>query len=61
MYVNADSFLIEVLNSIKCNGLPNHDLKWKIGALVMMLKKCWINSAKACGIKKNFKTYEVST
>ncbi|XP_057544039.1 uncharacterized protein LOC130823436 [Amaranthus tricolor] len=35
---NADAFSVEYLNSIKCSGLPNHELKLKVGAPVMMLR-----------------------
>ncbi|XP_074321404.1 receptor-like protein EIX1 [Silene latifolia] len=34
----GDFHSIEFLNSIKCAGLPNHQLKLKVGAMVMLLR-----------------------
>ncbi|XP_074277082.1 uncharacterized protein LOC141600736 [Silene latifolia] len=34
----GDIHSIEFLNSIKCAGLPNHQLKLKVGAMVMLLR-----------------------
>ncbi|XP_074303460.1 uncharacterized protein LOC141637940 [Silene latifolia] len=33
-----DLYSTEFLNSIKCSGLPNHELKLKVGAIVMLLR-----------------------
>ncbi|XP_074277016.1 uncharacterized protein LOC141600672 [Silene latifolia] len=33
-----DLYTTEFLNSIKCSGLPNHELKLKVGAIVMLLR-----------------------
>ncbi|XP_074296908.1 uncharacterized protein LOC141627568 [Silene latifolia] len=35
---DGDIHSIEFLNSIKCAGLPNHQLKLKVGAMVMLLR-----------------------
>ena len=35
---NADAFPVEYLNNIKGSGLPNHELKLKTGAPVIMLR-----------------------
>ncbi|XP_074278356.1 uncharacterized protein LOC141601948 [Silene latifolia] len=35
---DGDIHSIEFLNSIKCVGLPNHQLKLKVGAMVMLLR-----------------------
>ncbi|KAL6579905.1 hypothetical protein OROMI_007929 [Orobanche minor] len=31
-------YFIEYLNSIKCSGVPNHQLKLKVGVRVMLLR-----------------------
>ncbi|XP_074298853.1 uncharacterized protein LOC141629810 [Silene latifolia] len=33
-----DLYSTEFLNSIKCSGLPNHELRLKVGAMVMLLR-----------------------
>ncbi|XP_074314935.1 uncharacterized protein LOC141651111 [Silene latifolia] len=33
-----DLYTTEFLNSIKCSGLPNHELRLKVGAIVMLLR-----------------------
>ncbi|XP_074278511.1 uncharacterized protein LOC141602097 [Silene latifolia] len=35
---DPDLYSTEFLNSIKCSGLPNHELRLKVGAMVMLLR-----------------------
>ena len=34
----AKSFTIEILNDIKCSGIPNHCVKLKVGVPIMLLR-----------------------
>jgi ATP-dependent DNA helicase PIF1 len=36
--IHSENFTTEFLNDIKCSGIPNHKLKFKVGCPVMMMR-----------------------
>ncbi|XP_048494424.1 uncharacterized protein LOC125494720 [Beta vulgaris subsp. vulgaris] len=48
-------YSIEFLNTIKCPGMPNHSIKLKVGALVMLLRKIDQTSGLCNGTRLVFK------
>ena len=52
--INNDTFSVEFLNTIKCSGLPNHQLSLKKGTPVMLLR-----NIEPTTTKKYFPIFEV--
>ncbi|XP_057432856.1 uncharacterized protein LOC130725664 [Lotus japonicus] len=51
--VNAEWFTYEFLNDYKCSGIPNHQIKLKVGVPIMLIR----NIDQAAGINKSQAAY----